>query len=147
MASAMAAVVPPFSGGKVYATKNGKFTFVNVLFDIDGTLLCTLDGDALTALPHAGGVRARDPRPGAPMARSPRPRSSAPAGRAGTTCEMLAAELPGLTDVRIADLDPEAVAAMVARARRGRHPGPVAAIDAVTAVDGADVIVTVTQST
>src|SRR5262245_29729331 len=36
MASAMAAVVPPYSGGKIYATKRGVFTFVNVLFDMDG---------------------------------------------------------------------------------------------------------------
>ena len=34
--SAMAAVVPPYCGGKVYATNAGRFTFVNVLFDIDG---------------------------------------------------------------------------------------------------------------
>ena len=42
MASAMAAVAPPYSGGKVYATHHGVFTFVNVLFDIEGRLLCTL---------------------------------------------------------------------------------------------------------
>ena len=41
----MAAVVPPYCGGKVYATKNGVFTFVNVLFDVEGAFLCTLDGD------------------------------------------------------------------------------------------------------
>ena len=37
MASAMAAVVPPFSGGKLYATRNGVFTFVITLFDDTGT--------------------------------------------------------------------------------------------------------------
>ena len=36
MASAMAAVAPPYSGGKVYATHHGVFTFVNVLFDLEG---------------------------------------------------------------------------------------------------------------
>ena len=36
MASAMAAVVPPYCGGKIYATTDGRFTFVNVLFDVDG---------------------------------------------------------------------------------------------------------------
>ena len=49
MASAMAAVVPPYCGGKLYATNAGRFTFLNVLFDIDGRLLATLDGDAVTA--------------------------------------------------------------------------------------------------
>ena len=50
MASAMAAVVPPYSGGKLYATIDGVFTFVNVLFDAEGRFLCTLDGDVLTRL-------------------------------------------------------------------------------------------------
>ena len=50
MASAMAAVVPPYCGGKLYATNAGRFTFLNVLFDVDGTLLATLDGDVVTAL-------------------------------------------------------------------------------------------------
>ena len=50
MASAMAAVAPPYSGGKVYATHHGVFTFVNVLFDLEGRLLCTLAGDELTRL-------------------------------------------------------------------------------------------------
>ena len=50
MASAMAAVAPPYSGGKVYATKDGVFTFLNVLFDDQGNMLCTLDGDVLTRL-------------------------------------------------------------------------------------------------
>jgi hypothetical protein len=59
MVSAMAAVVPPFTGGKIYATRNGKFTFLNVLFDFDGTMLCTLDGDALTALPFASSTSIR----------------------------------------------------------------------------------------
>lgn len=47
MASAMAAVVPPYCGGKLYATAHGRFTFVNVLFHTDGRVLATLDGDAL----------------------------------------------------------------------------------------------------
>ena len=50
MASAMAAVVPPYSGGKVYATRQGAFTFVIVLFDAEGRLVCTLDGDTITRL-------------------------------------------------------------------------------------------------
>ena len=50
MASAMAAVVPPYCGGKLYATHAGRFTFLNVLFDVEGELLATLDGDAVTLL-------------------------------------------------------------------------------------------------
>ena len=53
MASAMAAVAPPYSGGKVYATKQGSFTFLIVLFDMDGRLLCTLDGAAETMVARA----------------------------------------------------------------------------------------------
>ena len=144
MASAMAAVVPPFSGGKIYATKDGKFTFLNVLFDTDGQLLCTLDGDALTALrtPAACALAIRE-------LSTTRVTSAAlvGAGRQGWYhLEMLALELPGLLEVRIADINPEAVATMVARANKAGIPA-VAAADAASAVDGAQVIVTVTQST
>jgi ornithine cyclodeaminase len=145
MASAMAAVVPPFSGGKVYATRQGRFTFVNVLFDADGQLLCTLDGDALTALrtPAACAIAIRA------LAVQPRDVTTAAlvgAGRQGWHhLQMLAAELPGLTDVRINDLRSDATMALVARARRAGIPAR-AVLDAATAADGADVIVTVTQS-
>ncbi len=145
MASAMAAVVPPFSGGKLYATKDGKFTFLNVLFDTDGQLLCTLDGDALTAFrtPAACALAIRE------LARQAPPTTAAliGAGRQGWYhLEMLAAELPSLTEVRIADINPQAVAAMVARANAAGIPA-VPANDATTAATGAHVIVTVTQST
>ncbi|MDP2293658.1 MAG: hypothetical protein Q8M22_20960 [Actinomycetota bacterium] len=145
MASAMAAVVPPFSGGKLYATKDGKFTFLNVLFDTDGRLLCTLDGDALTAFrtPAACALAIRE------LARTTPPTTAAliGAGRQGWYhLEMLAAELPALTEVRIADINPQAVAAMVARANDAGIPA-VAANDATEAASGAHVIVTVTQST
>jgi ornithine cyclodeaminase len=149
MASAMAAVVPPFSGGKVYATKHGRFTFLNVLFDTDGRLLCTLDGDALTALrtPAACALAIRSLAV-APSAIAPITTAAlVGAGRQGWHhLQMLAAELPHLTEVRITDLRPEAVMAMVARAKDAGIPARPA-LDAVTAVDGAEVIVTVTQST
>ena len=144
MASAMAAVVPPYSGGKVYATKNGVFTFVNVLFDLDGRLLCTLDGDALTRYrtPAACAVAIR-------ALAAPRSTTAAliGAGRQGWYhLEMLAAELPELTDVAINDLRPEAAEAMAERARAAGIPARVA-VTPGEAVRGADVIVTVTQST
>jgi ornithine cyclodeaminase/alanine dehydrogenase-like protein (mu-crystallin family) len=147
MASAMAAVVPPFSGGKIYATKAGKFTFLNVLFDTDGQLLCTLDGDALTAFrtPAACALAIRS------LSAAGDSQSATAAlvgaGRQGWHhLKMLAAELPGLDDVRIADLNPAAVATMVERAQAAGIPARAAA-SASSAVDGADVIVTVTQST
>lgn len=145
MASAMAAVVPPFSGGKLYATKDGKFTFLNVLFDTDGQLLCTLDGDALTAFrtPAACALVIRE----LACAMPPTTAALIGAGRQGWYhLEMLAAELPALAEVRIADINAKAVAAMVARAIEAGIPA-VAAPDAVAAVSGAHVIVTVTQST
>lgn len=144
MASAMAAVVPPFSGGKVYATTNGVFTFVNVLFDVDGTFLCTLDGDALTRYrtPAACALAIR-----ALAAPSASTAALVGAGRQGWYhLEMLAAELPGLSAVAINDVRPEAAEAMAARARAAGIPARVAATPA-EAVRGADVIVTVTQST
>ncbi len=144
MASAMAAVVPPFSGGKLYATKDGKFTFLNVLFDTDGRLLCTLDGDALTAFrtPAACALAIREL-----ACTSPTTAALIGAGRQGWFhLEMLAAELPALGEVRIADINPQAVAAMVARAHEAGIPA-VAAPNATVAATGAQVIVTVTQST
>ena len=143
MASAMAAVVPPYSGGKVYATKNGVFTFLNVLFDLDGALLCTLDGDALTRFrtPAACALAIR-----ALAAPGSRRAALIGCGRQGWYhLEMLAAEL-GLEHVALHDVRPDAAISMASRARD-------AGIDATSvssgaeAVDGADVVVTVTQST
>src|SRR3546814_3259779 len=50
MVWAMAAVGPPYCGGKIYASAGGRVTFVNVLFSTDGAPLATLDGDAITRL-------------------------------------------------------------------------------------------------
>ncbi len=144
MASAMAAVVPPYSGGKVYATKNGVFTFLNILFDLDGQLLCTLDGDALTRFrtPAACAIAIR-----ALAASSCTTAALIGAGRQGWYhLEMLAAELPDLERVTVYDLRPEAAADMVERALAAGIPA-VAAASPVDAVSAADVIVTVTQST
>lgn len=48
LVSSMVAVLPPYSGGKIYSTKAGVFRFVNILFGSDGLPLCTLDGDFIT---------------------------------------------------------------------------------------------------
>lgn len=146
MASAMAAVVPPYSGGKVYATKSGKFTFLNVLFDLDGRLLCTLDGDALTAFRTPAACALAIRHLAVPID-TITTAALVGAGRQGWYhLEMLAAELPALTDVRITDLVPAAAEAMSERARAAGIPARVVA-DAPTAADGAEVIVTVTQAT
>lgn len=143
MASAMAAVVPPYSGGKVYATKNGVFTFFNVLFDLDGNLLCTLDGDALTRFRTPAACALAIDRLAAPGASTA---ALVGAGRQGWYhLEMLAHQMPGLTEVRINDLRPEAVESMVERARAAGIPA-VGAASPTEAVEGVDVIVTVTQS-
>lgn len=149
MASAMAAVVPPYSGGKLYATArddNGqaRFTFVNVLFHVDGTALATLDGDVVTALrTPAMSALAIDhlATPGASIA------TVIGAGRAAWPhVEMLGRVLPGLAELRLcarpgsAHLDD--------LARRAKAAGlPVRTDhDAVDAVRGAHVVVTVTSA-
>jgi ornithine cyclodeaminase len=144
MASAMAAVVPPYTGGKVYATVDGRFTFVNVLFDLAGRFLCTLDGDSLT--------RFRTPAGCALAIRhlsAPKPSTAAliGAGRQGWYhLEMLAAELPALRDVRVHDLQPDAAESLAARGAAAGIPAR-SAPTAPDAVAGADVVVTVTRAT
>lgn len=144
MASAMAAVVPPYTGGKVYATHAGRFTFHNVLFDMEGRLLCTLDGDALTRLrtPAACAVAIR-------QLAAPAVQRAAliGAGRQGWHhLAMLPRELPELEELAVFDIVPEAAAALVRRARDQGIPA-VTAPTAEGAVAGAGVIITVTQST
>lgn len=143
MASAMAAVVPPYSGGKVYATKDGVFTFVNVLFDLEGRAMCTLDGDALTRFrtPAACALAIRSLAvPDASVA------AVVGAGRQGWYhLEMLVDEMPALSQVRVHDLRDEAARAMVERAQALGIPARQVA-SASEAAEGADVVVTVTQA-
>jgi ornithine cyclodeaminase len=144
MASAMAAVVPPFVGGKVYATKAGRFSFVNVLFDMDGRLLCTLDGDALTRL--------RTPAASALAIRHLACQGPTVAALVGTGRQawhhllMMSEELPKLSTVRIAGRDPAAVTALVEQAAASGLPA-VAAASPAAAVEDAEVVVTVTSAT
>jgi ornithine cyclodeaminase len=143
MASAMAAIVPPYSGGKVYATCQGAFTFVIVLFDAEGRLVCTLDGDTITRL--------RTPAVSALAIRTLSAADSTTAALIGTGrqawthLEMLARELPGLTQLAVHGRREPAVAALVDRARAAGIPAHPAATPE-QAVDGADVVVTVTAS-
>jgi ornithine cyclodeaminase len=144
MSSAMAAVVPPYSGGKVYATHEGRFTFLNVLFDAAGRLLCTLDGDTLTRLrtPAACALAIRDLAPVA-SARA----ALIGAGRQGWQhLAMLADEVPGLEHVAVHDPRGHAAADLVDRARRSGIPARSTS-SADAAVRDADIVVTATPST
>jgi ornithine cyclodeaminase/alanine dehydrogenase-like protein (mu-crystallin family) len=142
MASAMAAVVPPYSGGKVYSTAGGRFTFVDVLFGSDGQLLCTLDGDVLTRL--------RTPAASALAIRSlavPGARSAALIGsgrQAWPHIEMLMQEIPLLERLALWGRRSAAVDDLVRRARALGIPA-VAAPGPRAAVDDADVVITVTS--
>jgi ornithine cyclodeaminase/alanine dehydrogenase-like protein (mu-crystallin family) len=144
MASAMAAVVPGLgvSGGKVYATHEGAFTFVVVLFDLEGRLLCTLDGDTLTRIrtPSVSAVAIRHlAAPGSSVA------ALVATGRqAQGHARMLADELD-LTELRLAGRDPGRVSGLAAVLADEGIP-VVAAPDPTAAVDGADVVVTVTSA-
>lgn len=143
MSSAMAAVVPPFSGGKLYATHRGVFTFVMVLFDAEGRLLCTLDGDVVTRLrtPAASALAIR-----ALAAPDSKRAAVIGAGRQGWShLQMLATELPAMEHVAVASRESELTAELVDRARASGIPA-VAEATATEAVEGADVVVTITSS-
>lgn len=143
MASAMAAVVPPYSGGKLYATRDGVFTFVVTLFDASGAWLCTLDGDALT--------RARTPAGCALAVRRLAPDAPRRAAVLGTGRQalphlrMLAAELPGVPLVLWGRSADAVTRTIELAAAEGIEVEPSPTPDA--AADGADVIVTVTSAT
>jgi ornithine cyclodeaminase/alanine dehydrogenase-like protein (mu-crystallin family) len=144
MSSAMAAAVPPFSGGKLYATTNGVFTFVIVLFDAEGRFVCTLDGDVITRLrtPAASALAIR-------ALAAPNSTTAALVGsgrQAWSHLQMLAGELPGLERVAVAARRASAADELVARAQAAGIPA-VRVDDPATAVAGADVVVTVTAST
>lgn len=144
MASAMAAVVPPYCGGKVYATANGRFTFVIVLFRTDGTLLCALDGDAVTRL--------RTPAASSLAIEHLAPASASIAAVIGagvqgwSHVEMLQRMLPDLTELRVCSRPGSGSASSLAE--RAREAGvPALVVDSPTAaVEGAQVVVTLTNA-
>lgn len=145
MASAMAAVVPPYCGGKLYATSGGRFTFVNTLFDVDGTFLCTLDGDAITRLRTSAASSLAISMLAAPHAGIA---TVVGAGiQAWSHVEMLAAQLPALDELRLcARPGSRRVEALAARAAAAGLPVSVHH-GVADAVDGAHVVVTLTSST
>lgn len=143
MCSSMAAVVPPFSGGKMYATNNGVFTFVNVLFDVDGHFLCTLDGDAITRLRTPATTALAIEHLAAPHASVA---AVIGTGRQSWShIEMLGAELPDLVELRINGYFRHEAVDLVERGRQHGLP-TVLAESPSDAARGAQVIVTVTSS-
>lgn len=144
MASAMAAAVPSLgvTGGKVYATVDGRFTFHVVLFDLGGRLLCTMEGAALTEArtPALSAVAIeRFARPGA--------RTAAVLGtgrEAFPHLEMLGRALD-LDEVRVWGRQADAATALAARAASHGLPA-VAVSNSAEAVADADVVVTVTSA-
>ena len=141
MASAMAAVVPPYCGGKLYATNAGRFTFLNVLFDVDGTLLATLDGDVVTALRTAAASALAIRHLAAPDATVA---TVIGTGRqAAPHADMLVRTLPNLGELRICGRKLDATARLAAHVE-----GVPATVhdDPAAAVTGAHVIVTVTSA-
>lgn len=144
MASAMAAVVPPYCGGKVYATAAGRFTFVIVLFGTDGTLLCSLDGDTITRLrtPAASSLAIHHL-----AAQEVSIAAVIGAGVQGWShVEMLHRALPDLTELRVCGRPGSPAAADLAE-RALANGIPAVVVDTPTiAVGGAQVIVTLTNA-
>ena len=139
----MAAVVPPYCGGKIYATNAGRFTFLNALFDADGTLLATLDGDSVTLLRTAAAsslaIRHLAP-PHATVATL-----IGTGHQAWPHAAMLLRTIPGLGELRICGRTTAAASELAARAT-GTDPLVSVDTDPTKAVAGAHVVVTVTSS-
>ena len=144
MASAMAAVIPALgvSGGKIYSTTGNKFTFHVVLFDLAGDVLCTLDGAALTEV--------RTPALSAVAIRRMAPTKVETVALLGTGrealphLEMLHRELAP-SQLRIWGRSPDRAESIASAGRRFGASAETFA-DADSAVEDADVVVTVTSS-
>jgi ornithine cyclodeaminase len=144
MASAMAAAVPAMgvTGGKVYATVDGRFTFHVVLFDLDGRLLCTMDGGPLTeartpALSHV--VIDRLARPGSSLA------AVLGTGREALPHLAMLARALDVDQIRVWGRRTESAEALAATGRSMGIPAR-ACRSSAEAVADADVIVTVTSA-
>lgn len=144
MASAMAAAVPSLgvTGGKVYTTVDGRFTFHVVVFDLEGRLLCTMDGAALTEArtPALSAVAIdRFARDGARTA------TVLGTGREALPHLRMLARTLDLADLRVWGRRRDAVEELAARAA-GEGIAARAVHDATEAVCDADVVVTVTSA-
>jgi ornithine cyclodeaminase/alanine dehydrogenase-like protein (mu-crystallin family) len=144
MASAMAAVLPAagVSGGKLYGTYAGGFSFVVGLFATDGGVLCTLDGDVLTRIRTAAAT--------AVAVRHLAPSHATVAALFGTgtqsrwQAQALDQELE-LAELRVCGRSPGRADELAAWAKEAGLPAQ-AVDDPGEAIDGAGVVVTVTSS-
>jgi ornithine cyclodeaminase/alanine dehydrogenase-like protein (mu-crystallin family) len=143
MASAMAAVVPPYCGGKLYATIAGRFTFLNALFHIDGRLLATLDGDAVTLLRTAAASSLAIRHLAAPHASVATVIGTG--HQASPHVSMLLRTLPALDELRICGRQPSAADELAQRAAASEAHVTVHT-DPLEAVAGAHIVVTVTSA-
>ena len=143
MASAMAAALPAegVTGGKLYSTVDGRFTFLIALFSLSGELMCTMDGAAIT--------EARTPALSAVAIADMAATDAVGAAVIGTGREciphlkMLAGVVPG--PLRLWGRDHAAVAARcVEAAALGITVDPSASV--ASAVNGCDVVVTLTSA-
>ncbi len=144
LASAMAAALPNrgVAGGKLYIHHPNGFDFVVVLFSADGGVLATLDANALTAVrtAAASAVAMRHLAPaGAHIG------AVLGTGLQSTWHAAALAQETGLDELRLWGRTPQRVAELSAWCSDHDIPRTVVA-DANDAVDGADVVCTVTAS-
>ncbi|MHB1128630.1 MAG: ornithine cyclodeaminase family protein [Ilumatobacteraceae bacterium] len=143
LVSSMVAVLPPYSGGKIYSTKDGVFRFVNMLFGSDGLPLCTLDGDYIT--------RVRTPALvdlAVDLLRPPLVTRVAVigCGRQGAAlARMLLRGLPDLEEIVLCDAFDVPAEALAVEARNSGIAAHVEK-DPRRAVEGAQIVVTATAS-
>ena len=145
MVSVMGAIIPHLgvSGAKVYATHEGRFTFHIVLWDLQGHVLCTLAGDALTALrtPAASALAIRRlVAPGARVA------TLLGTGRQALAHAAMLAHVLDLSELRISGRRAVQATELASRLRDREIPAR-AVHDVAAAVAGAEVIVTATAGT
>jgi len=145
--STLGAVVPALgvAGAKVYSTLAGRFDFSIVLFStLDGSLLATLDANAITRIRTAAttvvAVRA--------LAK-PRARTAAVFGTGvqGRAHALALAAHTGLRSFRIVGLEGTDELAAELNAAGAARGVEAVACDAADAIRGADVIVTATRAT
>ena len=144
VASAMAAVLPRrgVAGGKLYTMHPNGFNFVVVLFGAEGGVLATLDANVLTAVrtAAASAVAMRHLAPtGAHVG------AVLGTGRQSTWHAAALAQEIALDELRLWGRSPDKVSELAEWCSERDIPARVVA-DADEAVDGADVVCTVTAS-
>lgn len=145
MASALAAAWPDggVTGGKVYATKDGVFTFLVAVFDLDGRLLAVMEGDTLTRIRTAAGTGV------AVRHLVSRPPEVVTVIGTGRQCrqhvELIRAELPDVTEVRVVGRRAGPRDAVVRAALEAGLPA-VGLADPAVAVRDAGLVITVTSA-